>query len=114
LPPGGQGGLHFKVKSRPMYPDIIAFKDGVMIVGENKPSYSESDKVKLKELLDSEDLLRKGQEILNDYSKSHKLSFRKIEKIEIFLGFAICSIFPQDGINFFHVNQDGKVTVLKG
>ena len=67
IPPGGQGGLNYKVNGRPVYPDIIAFKDGVMIIAENKPDYSESDLKKLVSLRESENLYSKSEEILNHY-----------------------------------------------
>jgi len=54
--PGGQGGLNYKVNSKPIYPDLLAFKETLFIIGENKPSYSESDHRKLNTLMQSQEV----------------------------------------------------------
>ena len=84
IPPGGQGGIHFKVENKIMYPDIIAYKDDLMIIGESKPKYSESDNLKLNKLLLSEKLYQKAQYILNNYFISKKMSIKKFTKLKCF------------------------------
>ena len=113
IPPGGQGGLNFKVNNRPVYPDIIASKESTMVICENKPSYSESDQTKLKKLSESENLISKSQEILNNYCRSKGILSSKILKIEFFLGFKKSANIPSEGINFFNVTKEGEVTILK-
>jgi len=109
IPPGGQGGIHFKVENKIMYPDIIAYKDDLMIIGESKPKYSESDNLKLNKLLLSE----KAQYILNNYFISKKMSIKKIHKIKMFLAFEKSNLVPNNKIDFFNVDADGSVEVLK-
>ena len=113
IPPGGQGGLNYKVNGRPVYPDIIAFKDGVMIIAENKPDYSEKKIKKLVSLRESENLYSKSEEILNHYFTLKSISSSKILKIELYLGFAESNVYPSSGINFFQVSKKGEVKILK-
>ena len=114
IPPRGQGGIHFKVENKIMYPDIIAYKDNVMIIGESKPKYSESDNLKLNKLLLSEKLFEKSQYILNNYFMSKKMSIKKIHEIKMFLAFEKNDLIPNNKIDFFNVDADGYVKVLKG
>lgn len=111
--PGGQGGLNYKVNSKPIYPDLLAFKDTLFIIGENKPSYSESDHRKLNTLMNSMELNSKSQFILNKYCESKNIISRKILKIEFFLGFERSSKLPTDSINFYHVDKYENVKILK-
>ena len=113
IPPRGQGGIHFKVENKIMYPDIIAYKDNVMIIGESKPKYSESDNLKLNKLLLSEKLFEKAQYILNNYFISKKMSIKKIHEIKMFLAFEKNYLIPNNKIDFFNVDADGYVKVLK-
>jgi hypothetical protein len=113
IPPRGQGGIHFKVENKIMYPDIIAFKDHVMIIGESKTHYSESDNSKLNKLLKSDKLYEKAQYILNNYFKSKYLSLKKINRIEMFLAFNKNSLVPKDEVFFYKVSKDGEVEMLK-
>tara|TARA_B100000035_G_C20658364_1_gene404172 strand:- start:82 stop:522 length:441 start_codon:yes stop_codon:yes gene_type:complete len=113
IPPRGQGGIHFKVKNKPMYPDIIAFKNETMIIGESKPKYSESDHLKLNKLLSSDKLFEKAQYILNNYFFSKKISIRGIKKIKMFLAFEKSNLVPTDKIVFFNVDKNGNVEVLE-
>ena len=113
IPPGGQGGIHFKVENKIMYPDIIAYKDNVMIIGESKPKYSESDNLKLNKLLLSEKLFEKAQYILNNYFISKKMSIKKIHEIKMFLAFEKNNLIPNNKIDFYNVDANGYVQVLK-
>ena len=113
IPPGGQGGIHFKVGNKIMYPDIIAYKDDIMIIGESKPKYNESDNLKLNKLLSSEKLFEKAQYILNNYFMSKKMSIKKIKKIKMFLAFEKSNVLPKNKIDFFNVDVDGYVKILK-
>ena len=113
IPPRGQGGIHFKVENKIMYPDIIAYKDNVMIIGESKPKYSESDNLKLNKLLLSEKLFEKAQYILNNYFISKKMNIKKIHEIKMFLAFEKNDLIPNNKIDFFNVDADGYVKVLK-
>ena len=114
IPPRGQGGIHFKVENKIMYPDIIAYRDNIMIIGESKPKYSESDNLKLNKLLLSEKLFEKSQYILNNYFMSKKMSIKKIHEIKMFLAFEKNDLIPNNKIDFFNVDADGYVKVLKG
>jgi len=111
--PGGQGGLNYKVNSKPIYPDLLAFKETLFIIGENKPSYSESDHRKLNTLMQSMEVDSKSQFILNKYCESKNIISRKILKIEFFLGFEKSSKLPTDNINFYHVDKYENVKILK-
>ena len=111
--PGGQGGLNYKVNSKPIYPDILAFKDSLFIIGENKPLYSESDHRKLNSLMKSVDLNSKSQFILDRYCESKNIISKKISKIEFFLGFKQSSNLPTDRVNFYQVDKYENVKVLK-
>lgn len=113
IPPGGQGGIHFKVENKIMYPDIIAFKNETMIIGESKPDYSESDHAKLNRLLKSNKLHDKAQYILNNYLKSKNLILKKINNIKMFLAFKKTNIVPNDKISFYNVDLSGKVQILE-
>ena len=113
IPPGGQGGIHFKVENKIMYPDIIAYRDNIMIIGESKPKYSESDNLKLNKLLLSEKLFEKSQYILNNYFMSKKMSIKKIHEIKMFLAFEKNDLIPNNKIDFYNVDANGYVQVLK-
>jgi hypothetical protein len=111
--PGGQGGLNYKVNNKPIYPDILAFKGEVFIIGENKPSYSESDHRKLNTLMQSKEVNPKSQFIKNKYCESKNIISGKILKIEFFLGFEESTRLPTDSINFYHVNKNENVKILQ-
>ena len=113
IPPRGQGGIHFKVENKIMYPDIIAYRDNIMIIGESKPKYSESDNLKLNKLLLSEKLFEKSQYILNNYFMSKKMSIKKIHEIKMFLAFEKNNLIPNNKIDFYNVDANGYVQVLK-
>jgi hypothetical protein len=111
--PGGQGALNFKVNGRPVYPDLIAFKNGTLIIGENKPSYNESDHKKLKKIKNSFNFNEKAQEIVNNFFKSKKIPYSKILRIDFFLGFKESKIKPLDYVKFFNVRDNGQVLMLE-
>ena len=113
ISPGGQGSLNYKVNDKPIYPDILAFKDGVFIISENKPYFNESDHIKLNNLMHSKEVNSKSQFILNKYCESKEITLSKILKIEFFLGFGESLRLPTDSINFFNVTKDGNVKLLK-
>ena len=111
--PGGQGGLNYKLNGKPIYPDILAFYNGIFIIGENKPLYSESDHIKLNNLMQSKELNSKSQFILNTYCDSKNIIRSKILKIEFFLGFEESSRLPSDNINFYNVDKNENIKILK-
>ena len=112
IPPGGQGGIYYSLKNNIIYPDIICLKDKILYIGENKTVFNESDERKLLELSKESSLFEKSQKIVDNFFKSKKKPFEKIDDIKFFLGFSDSSKKNSKiHINFI-VGTDGKV-ILK-
>ena len=59
-------------------------------------------------------MFEKAQYILNNYFMSKKMSIKKIHEIKMFLAFEKNNLIPNNKIDFFNVDADGYVKVLKG
>ena len=111
----GRGTKIFPFASIGTQPQDLKFKGekNNLIIGENKPSYNESDHEKLKKIRNSFNFNEKAQEIVNNFFKSKKIPYSKILRIDFFLGFKESKIKPLDYVKFFNVRDNGQVLMLE-
>ena len=113
IPPGAQGALYFSIKNKIIYPDIIAYKKNVFLVGENKSIFDESDEEKLHNLSLEENLVSMSERILKNYQSSQNINMSELTEIRFFLGFSFNKKNRSNKFDNYLVNNDGSVILLK-
>ncbi len=113
IPPGGQGSLNYLVKNKFIYPDFICFKEGELLIGENKLKYSESDEKKLIDLSLEENLVSDSKRILKNFQVSNNFEISNLDKITLFMGFSSKESKRSKKFDNFLVDENGKVKILK-
>jgi len=120
-PPGGHGGTIIDFSSLKkdrskswQIPDILAYKNKMVLLIECKPRYNEKDVKKLNKIFHNETILKKLENLIQ--TKLIMLNLmKKNNKLYLFKAIAFTGkIITLDDFITFHVNEDNIVSVHFG
>ncbi|HJR06622.1 MAG TPA: hypothetical protein VJ842_05145 [Pyrinomonadaceae bacterium] len=109
-PPGGQAAWGIYVSEELVYLDILAYKEGTVLLVENKAKFSRKDIEKLRRIISDKSAIEQVKEFVS--------SRYEVDRVNV--GLQFCLVHGYSGtvvsdslpdVNLIYVHEDGSLTV---
>jgi len=113
-PPGGQASFGLNVSGEILYPDLIGYKDSMIVVLENKPSFDSGDVRKLRKIMQDASARNQIIKYVEDFCKDRSIGASGTLLLLWAHGFSARQPpNPLQDINLICVQDDGTIRVTQ-
>lgn len=112
-PPGGQAAFAVRLGGSVVYPDMIAYRNGIIMVAENKALFDESDVRKLRRMMQCKSAICQIKEYVGDCCRNRRIPMA--DQCEVVCGHGFAGVIPGEplqDVHLLHVSDNGDVKVI--
>ncbi len=104
--------MAIRVFGKIVFPDLLAFKNNLILVMENKPHFNKADIKKLERMMSDKDAQKQITDFVSEYCQKKGLETHC--SVQIILGHGFSgkrAKTPHKYVNLVHVGKDGSITI---
>ncbi|HJQ32940.1 MAG TPA: hypothetical protein VJ866_12210 [Pyrinomonadaceae bacterium] len=111
-PPGGQAAWGLYVSGDLIFLDILAYRDGEVVLAENKGRFNQGDVDKLERIIADELAINQVREFIRNQCVAHRVTWDKNLRFYLVHGYSGRTIrTPLVNVNLAHVSDDEVLTL---